>query len=73
MPADLRIRMIAALEEVAALSELATHPDVRRMKGDKKDWHRLRLGSYRAIMKVVVKQVGEVLYVDYIGPRGDAY
>jgi hypothetical protein len=36
-------------------------------------WFRLRVGVYRAILKLSVIEVDEVLFVDYIGPRGDAY
>jgi mRNA-degrading endonuclease RelE of RelBE toxin-antitoxin system len=43
------------------------------MSGGMAGWSRLRIGSYRAILQVTVIEVGEVLYVDAIGPRGDIY
>ncbi len=43
------------------------------MKGERKNWYRLRVGSYRSVLKLILIEVDEVIYVDYIGPRGDAY
>ncbi len=73
MPRDRQEQMLRCLEEVASYDDIAGHPDVRPMKGEWKDWHRLRVGSYRSVLRVMVIQVDEVLYVDFIGPRGDAY
>lgn len=43
------------------------------MIGSMAGWLRLRIGGYRAILQVTIIEVGEVLYVDAIGPRGDIY
>jgi mRNA-degrading endonuclease RelE of RelBE toxin-antitoxin system len=71
MPQDRQGQMVRALEEVAALDDLNSHPNIRSLTGQS-DCFRLRVGIYRAILQ---PQDGEdpILYVDYIGPRGDAY
>jgi len=73
MPRERQEQMLRALEEVAGLDDPADHPDTRAMKGEWKNWYRLRVGSYRSILKVTIIRVDEVIYVDFIGPRGDAY
>ena len=69
--------MRAALQAVAAMSDLATSPNVRPMSGDWSGCHRLRVGSYRAILRVVPPELPEApegtLDVLLIGPRGDVY
>lgn len=64
--------MVAALEEVAALDDISTHPGVRKLT-NQDGWYRLRVGVYRAILQPREDGEVEVLFVDYIGPRGDAY
>ncbi|MCH7228687.1 type II toxin-antitoxin system RelE/ParE family toxin [Haloferula sp. A504] len=64
--------MIAALEDVAALDDINTHPGVRKLT-NQDGWYRLRVGVYRAILKPRGDGEVEVLFVDSIGPRGDAY
>lgn len=49
-----------------------THPSIRKLVG-LKDWFRLRVGFYRAILQPRENEEVAVLFVDYIGPRGDAY
>jgi mRNA-degrading endonuclease RelE of RelBE toxin-antitoxin system len=73
MPRDRQEQMLRIREDMAGFEDIADHPDVRPMKGEWKNWHRLRVGTYRSILKVTIIQVDEVLYVDLIGPRGDAY
>ncbi len=43
------------------------------MKGDRKNWHRLRVRYFRSVMKVTLIEIDEVTFVDYIGPRRNAY
>ena len=73
MPKQRQIEMRDVLREVAALEDIGTHSGIRPMSGDMRGWFRLRVGVYRAILKLSVIEVDEVLFVDYIGPRGDAY
>ncbi len=73
MPPQRREQMMAALEEVAGLEDLSTHPGIRNMKGARSDWYRLRVGSYRAVLRPEKRDGEDVLYVSYIGPRGDVY
>lgn len=72
MPRDRQVQMVAALEEVAALDEISSHSGVRKLSG-LEGWYRLRVGLYRAILQPRENGEVEVLFVDYIGPRGDAY
>jgi hypothetical protein len=73
MPRDCVIQARNALREVAALANIADHPNIKQMSGAVTGWSRLRVGSYRAILQVTVIEIDEVLYVDAIGPRGDIY
>lgn len=73
MPRDRAIQVRDALREVAALAEISSHPNIKQMEGNMSGWSRLRVGSYRAILQVTIREVDEVLYVDSIGPRGDIY
>lgn len=72
MPRERQTQMVAALEEVAGLDDISTHPGIRKLTGQD-GWYRLRVGVYRAILQPREDGQVEVLFVDYIGPRGDAY
>ena len=73
MPRDRAVQVRDALREVAALANIADHPNTKSMSGEMAGWSRLRVGSYRAILQLTVIEIDEVLYVDAIGPRGDIY
>ena len=77
MPGDRQAQMRAALRTVAALSDLADSPNIRPMSGDWIGCHRLRVGSYRAIVRTVPPELPDApdgtLEVLIIGPRGDVY
>jgi mRNA interferase RelE/StbE len=73
MPQDRTVQVRDALREVAALANIADHPNLKVMAGDMAGWARLRVGGYRAILQVTVIKIDKVLYVDAIGPRGDIY
>ncbi len=73
MPRDRQLQMVADLEEVAALPDIAEHPNISHMQGNPQGWFRLRVGSYRAVLQPQDDPPEPILYVDYIGPRGDAY
>ena len=73
MPRDRQLQMVAELEAVAALSDIAEHPNISQMQGNPQGWFRLRVGGYRALLQPIDEPPALILYVDYIGPRGDAY
>ncbi len=73
MPRDRQIQIITALEEVAALEDILQHPNIKIMSGGLAGWYRLRVGVYRSILQLRIVKDDEVIYVDYIGPRGEAY
>ena len=69
--------MRAALQAVAALPDHASSPNVRPMSSDWAACHRLRVGPYRTIFRVIPPELPEApdgtLDVLAIGPRGDVY
>ena len=73
MPRDRAAQVRDALREVAGLEDIASHHGIKKMSGSMAGWSRLRIGNYRAILQVTIIEVGEVLFVDAIGPRGDIY
>jgi mRNA interferase RelE/StbE len=73
MPKERAAQVRDALKEVAALDDIAAHPNVKQMSGGMVGWTRLRVGGYRAILQVTIIKAGEVIYVDAIGPRGNVY
>ena len=61
----------------SAIRELMTgdHPesiDVKRIKGKRNDYHRIRIGGYRVIYTIIN---GKIIVVNTLlaGPRGDVY
>ncbi len=77
MPGDRQMQMREALQTAAALSDPASSPNVRPMSGEWSGCYRLRVGSYRAIFRVMPPELPEApegtLDVLLIGPRGDVY
>ena len=73
MPPDRRVQMIATLEEVAELEDIETHPAIKALTGKDAGVYRLRVGSYRALLRLIEDNLIEILFVDRIGPRGDVY
>ena len=73
MPKDRQIQMRDALRAVAELADITGHPGVKPLGGDLSGWCRLRVGVYRALLQPRETAGTEVLFVDYIGPRSDAY
>jgi mRNA-degrading endonuclease RelE of RelBE toxin-antitoxin system len=73
MPRDRQLQIVQALEEIAALKNLSDHPNIKALSGEFTGWFRLRTGVYRSIVQPRREETTEILYVDYIGPRGDAY
>ena len=75
MPADRQAQMKTALRAVAALNDLAGHPNISPMSGEWKGCYRLRVGSYRAIFQWLTspEEPDGIMEVLIIGPRGDVY
>lgn len=73
MPRNRQLQLVQALEEISTLQSLTDHPNVKALSGEFIGWFRLRTGIYRSIVQTRKGESEEVLYVDYIGPRGDAY
>lgn len=73
MPKDRQRQIIAALEEVAGLEDILQHSGIKIMSGGLAGWYRLRVGVYRSTLQLRIVENDELLYVDYIGPRGGAY
>jgi mRNA interferase RelE/StbE len=67
LPEDTKVRLIELLKELE--EKALKHPDVKRMVGDWNGYHRLRVGKMRVIFWLDEKE--DVIYVDYIGARGD--
>ncbi len=72
MPRERQQQVVQALEEVATLQNVAAHPNIKPLAGVFEGWFRLRTGVYRSILQPRRAEEEEILYVDYIGPRGDA-
>lgn len=73
MPADRKEQLKAALDQLAGLEELLSHPNVKPMSGDWSGCLRLRVGVYRAIFRPVDDAAGSRLEVLQVGPRGNIY
>jgi mRNA-degrading endonuclease RelE of RelBE toxin-antitoxin system len=73
MPRDRQAQLVQALEEIAALQNLTDHRNIKALAGEFSGWFRIRTGVYRSIVQPRLEDAAEILYVDYIGPRGDAY
>lgn len=78
IPQERKGKIFAALDDVVSLADPTTHQSVKKMKGDRSSCWRLRIGSYRAIFKVVADEKDPekqllVLLVLTVGPRGDVY
>ena len=73
MPRKRQAQIVQALEEIAALQNLGDHPNIKALSGEFAGGFRLRTGVYRSIIQPCREDPDEVLYVDYIGPRGDVY
>ena len=73
MPADRKEQIKAAVAELAGLENLMQHPSIKPMSGDWPGCVRLRIGSYRAIIRPMDDEQGTRLEVLQVGPRGDVY
>ena len=73
MPKNIVLKVMEELEEVAMLDDPLSHRNVKKLAGTQQVWYRLRVGQYRAIFQLREDGEAEIVYVDYVGPRGDAY
>lgn len=53
IPKDRVGRILGSIDELAATGNPAAHQNVKEMKGEWEGFHRLRIGSYRAISSLV--------------------
>lgn len=73
IPNNRATQIISSLEEVAALPDVLTHSAVKALSGQLNGKYRLRVGSYRIVFELRDDEQIEILFVNFIGPRGDAY
>ncbi len=73
MPADRKAQVKAAVNEVAAMDDPLSHPNVKALGGDWSGCLRLRIGRYRAIFHTATDDGKECLEVLQVGPRGKVY
>lgn len=77
MPPARQAQVRGALQTVAGIADLSGSPNLRPMSGDWAGCHRLRIGSYRAILRIIPPELPEapegVIEVLALGPRGDIY
>ena len=74
IPADRARQIIIGIGELAHLANPAAHPNVRVMEGEWEGSVRMRIDTYRVILKLVREANATCLIrVTHIGPRGDIY
>lgn len=69
-------QIFKALDELAELPDPSAHRNVISMQGDWEGYSRMRIGSYRAIFKLLTDEEGEdslIIFVFEVGPRGGVY
>jgi mRNA-degrading endonuclease RelE of RelBE toxin-antitoxin system len=72
MPQTRQLQILRDLEQLATLENPQDHSSVKALSGDHANWFRLRTGVYRSIFQLREEGEEKVLYIDFIGPRGDA-
>ena len=73
MPTEWKEQIKAALTHIASLQDTLSDPNVKPMSGAWENCQRLRIGSYRAIYRLVDQDSRQALEVLHVGPRGDVY
>jgi mRNA interferase RelE/StbE len=69
LPGENRRRLKELLKELK--QDPLDHPGIKRMLGEWTGYYRLRAGKFRIVFWFDEKE--DIVYVDYIGPRGDIY
>ena len=69
LPKEIKERIKGILKELE--ENPLEQPGVKHMVGDWAGYHRMRVGKMRIIFWF--DDTEDVVYVDYIGPRGDVY
>jgi len=69
LPKDRKERIKTILKELE--NNPLDHVNVKHMMGEWAGYHRIRVGSLRIIFWYDESE--DTVYVDHIGPRGDAY
>ncbi|NQX01816.1 type II toxin-antitoxin system RelE/ParE family toxin [bacterium] len=73
MPHGRKEQVKAAIAEVAGLSDIGSHSNVKAMQAEWMGCYRLRIGRYRALFKITREGAAEFFEVLAVGPRGDVY
>ncbi len=73
MPVGRKEQIKEALAQIAGLEDPSSDPNVKPMSGAWESCHRLRIGSYRAIYRLVDREGIQTLEVLQVGLRGDIY
>jgi mRNA interferase RelE/StbE len=71
LPKPLRRKVATSLAALETLPFPLFHKDVLSLSGELQDYHRLRVGEYRVIFRVLKED--RIIAVVGIYPRGDAY
>ncbi len=73
IPAQRRNKIFEAIEELATLADVLSHRNVKRLSGNLAGKYRLRVGAYRIVFELQDSGEVKVLFIHFIGVRGDAY
>ncbi len=73
MPLDRKDQLKGAIDQLASTEDPVMHPNVKAMAGDWSGCHRLRIGQYRAVFRLVAVDGHETLQVLQVGSRGNVY
>ena len=73
IPEQRRDQIFMSIEEVARLDDVLEHVNVKKLSGNLSEQYRLRVGSYRVVFELRENGEIEILFINFIGTRGDAY
>lgn len=73
MPLDRKDQVKDAIGQLASTDDPAMHPNVKAMAGDWSGCHRMRIGQYCAVFRIVVVDGHETLQVLQVGPQGNVH
>lgn len=79
VPRDRVAQIVGSIDELSTIANPATHQNVKRMKGEWDGFHRLRIGSYRAIFSLIADPDAKdqdrllLITVEAVGSRQSIY